>query len=73
MDKMNNTFHHRKTDEQPTDKLLPVRNILNLIFMAGAIVGVVLYFFTNKTVGTVVILSAMVFKMAECCLRFFRR
>lgn len=70
---MNNTFHHRKTDEQSTDKLLPVRNILNLIFMAGAIVGVVLYFFTNKTVGTVVILSAMVFKMAECCLRFFRR
>lgn len=70
---MNNTFHHRKPDEQPTDKLLPVRNILNLIFMAGAIVGVVLYFFTNKTVGTVVILSAMVFKMAECCLRFFRR
>lgn len=70
---MNNTFHHRKTDEKPTDRLLPVRNILNLIFMAGAVVGVVLYFFTNKTVGTVVILSAMVFKMAECCLRFFRR
>jgi len=73
MDEMNNTFRHRQADEKPTDRLLPVRNILNLIFMAGAIVGVVLYFLTNKTVGTVVILSAMVFKMAECCLRFFRR
>lgn len=69
--KLNPTHHQR--DEQNTDRLLPVRNILNLIFMVGAIIGVALYFFSNKTVGIVVILCAMVFKMAECCLRFFRR
>lgn len=52
---------------------LLIRNILNIIFMVGAIVGVSIYYFSDKTTGIYIVLGAMVFKMAECCLRFFRR
>ena len=54
------------------DQLLPLRQWLNIIFMLGAIVGVCLYFFANQTTGTIVILVAMIFKMVECALRFFK-
>ena len=53
------------------DKFLKIRNVLNIIFMAGAIVGILLYFYTDRTVGTITILSAIVFKMIESILRFF--
>ena len=29
------------------DKFLKIRNVLNIIFMAGAIVGILLYFYTD--------------------------
>ncbi len=53
------------------DKFLKIRNVLNIIFMAGAIVGILLYFYTDRTAGTITILAAMVFKMIESILRFF--
>lgn len=53
------------------DKFLKIRNVLNIIFMAGAIVGILLYFYTDRTGGTITILAAMVFKMIESILRFF--
>lgn len=53
------------------DKFLKIRNVLNIIFMTGAIVGILLYFYTDRTVGTITILAAMVFKMIESILRFF--
>lgn len=65
----NRTGHHRQI-EKSTDKYLRIRNILNIIFMLGAIVGVAIYFFANITVGTIIILAAMVFKIIECCIRF---
>ena len=40
--------------------------------MIGAVVGLVFFFFSDKTIGTVIILASMVFKMAECCFRFIR-
>lgn len=40
--------------------------------MIGAIVGMAVYFCTSHTTGTIIIMSAMVFKVAECCLRFIR-
>lgn len=60
---------HRR-EEKAEPKYLRLRNILNLIFMVGAVVGVIIYLFGNTIVGTVIILAAMVFKIAECCLRF---
>ena len=51
---------------------LKLRNILNLIFMVGAIVGVGIYLLGDKTVGTIVVLVAMSFKIVECSLRLIR-
>lgn len=46
-----------------------LRNVLNLIFMIGAIVGVLIYFFSDKTIGTYIILVAIGFKFVECSMR----
>ena len=52
-----------------------IRNILNIIFMIGAIVG--LYFFLSKneerhTLGLYIILFSMCFKFAESSMRMFK-
>ena len=63
---------HRRSGQDNTDKFLKIRNILNIIFMIGAIIGMIVYFISDHTTGIIIILSSMVFKIAECCLRFFR-
>lgn len=63
---------HHSREEQPKPYLL-IRNVLNLIFMIGAIVGVAIYFFSNESIGTIVVLCAMLFKIVECSLRMLRR
>ncbi|MFQ7112794.1 hypothetical protein [Hallella bergensis] len=60
----------RGDDEAPRKNFLRLRNWLNLVFMIGAVAGVLLYFFADKTAGTIVILVAMVFKIVETALRF---
>ena len=55
-----------------SDRFFMIRNILNIIFMIGAVVGVLVLYFHDKTIGTVIILVSMVFKMAECCFRLIR-
>ena len=58
---------------EPADRFLHIRQWLNIIFMLGAVVGVAVYFLADTTtVGTVIILAAMVFKIIECLLRFIR-
>ncbi len=52
-----------------------VRNILNIIFMIGAVVGV--YFFLSKNeekhnLGLYIILFSMVFKITESALRMIK-
>lgn len=64
------TRRHRNENDSVQGKLFKFRNILNMIFMIGAIVGVVLYLALSHTVGTIVILVAMSFKIVECSLRF---
>lgn len=72
MDSQNsNIKHHRQQEEVSQDRFLKLRNLLNIIFMIGAAVGVILYFTTNHTIGTIIILIAIVFKIIECCIRFF--
>ena len=58
-------------DKDP-DRFLGMRNILNIIFMLGAIIGLIFYFFIHQTTGTIVIRTAMAFKVVECILRFIR-
>ena len=50
-----------------------IRNVLNLIFMIVAVVGVVIYLTDDKMKGTIIILIAMCFKMAEVSMRMFKK
>lgn len=64
--------HREHTEKENNEKpFLKVRNILNIIFMLGALIGVLIYFFSDHTIGIYVILVAMVFKMVEASLRMF--
>lgn len=63
----------RRHKREIEDRFLPIRQWLNIIFMLGALVGVIVYFLTdNTTTGTIIILVSMVFKMVESVLRFIR-
>ena len=63
--------HHRRGSAD--DKYFKIRNILNIIFMLGAIVGMAVFYLHDRTLGTIIILTAMAFKIAECCFRFIRQ
>lgn len=60
----------RRDEESMRRRYFLIRNVLNTIFVIGAVIGVALYFFYSETIGTYVILGSMIFKMAECCFRF---
>ena len=62
-------------EANPTDddKMLKLRNLLNIIFMIGAIIGLVVYFLGHQQMGSIIILFSMVFKMAESTIRFFHK
>lgn len=60
-------MHHSRPD-----RYIALRNVLNLIFMLGALIGVGIYFFGNQQVGTIAILVAMLFKIVECVFRFIK-
>ena len=63
----------RRHKREVTDRFLPIRQWLNIIFMLGAIVGVAIYFLSdNTTIGIIIILVSMVFKMVESILRIIR-
>lgn len=59
-------------EPEPRKRFLRLRNWLNLIFMIGAVAGMLTYVFAGQTLGTVIIICAMLFKVVECCLRFIR-
>ncbi len=65
---------HRDKPQLPeADGFRNVRQWLNIIFMIGAIVGVLTYLFhTPQTVGIIIVLVSMVFKIVECALRFIK-
>ena len=52
-----------------------IRNILNIIFMIGAVVGVILFLQKNEQthmLGLYIILISMYFKIAESALRMLK-
>ena len=63
---------HRRPDKSQ-DKYFKIRNVLNIIFMLGAIVGMAIFYFQDRTLGTIIILTAIAFKIAECRFRFIRQ
>lgn len=76
MENQNSTVRrpdHRMHRQEGKDRFLYIRQWLNIIFMLGAVVGVIVYFLADlTTTGTIIILVAMVFKITECILRFIR-
>jgi len=63
---------HRRGDEEQEDKYRKLRQWLNIIFMVGALVGVVAYFTHHETIGIYIILGSMVFKFVECVFRIIK-
>ena len=64
---------HRGEDNEKEDRFRTTRQWLNIIFMIGAIAGVVGYLTQpNQNLGTIIVLIAMFFKIIECALRFIR-
>ncbi|MBF1403652.1 MAG: hypothetical protein HXN35_04160 [Prevotella histicola] len=76
MENQNSTVRrpdHRIHRQERKDRFLYIRQWLNIIFMLGAVIGVIVYFLADlTTTGTIIILVAMVFKIIECILRFIR-
>ena len=64
---------HHRMERPKRDRYFKTRNILNLLFVLGAIAGLLVYFYANHNAGIIIILVSMVFKVIECCLRLFRR
>ena len=64
---------HRGEDNEKEDRFRATRQWLNIIFMIGAIAGVVVYLTQpNQNLGTIIVLIAMFLKIIECALRFIR-
>ncbi len=62
----------RDRQEEKKDRFLWLRNILNIIFMAVAVVGVLIYLQSSHSTGIIIILIAMMFKITECVFRFLK-
>ena len=66
----NTNIPRRRTDRiTPQGKHTRLRNILNIIFMLGAVIGLIIYFNSDKTIGAYVILAAIGVKLVECSIR----
>lgn len=70
-------IERRRRGEAPREDkggmLFVIRQIINLIFIIGAIVGMALYYFNDdNTTAIIVIMSVMVLKMFECVLRYLK-
>lgn len=70
MDPLNENYHHKQKLLRSDDRFFKARNILNIIFMVGAVVGLIVFFTVSHFIGTIIILASMVFKIVECILRF---
>lgn len=66
--------HKQKRLIDNNDDMLKYRNILNIIFMVLAIVGVIVCTQTNyKITATIILIVAVVLKFIEVALRMFRK
>lgn len=66
--------HRRRPLRENKNNISALRQWLNIIFMVGAVIGVILYFaLADQTVGIIIILISMVFKFTEAALRLFRQ
>lgn len=66
--------HNRRTLRENKPRVSSLRQWLNIIFMIGALIGLILYLtLAEPTIGIIIILISMVFKFAEAALRLFHQ
>lgn len=66
--------HHRRLEYSDRGNMLAVRNWLNIGFMGLALVGVILWTqMDDRTLPTILLIAGVVLKIAEVCIRLFRR
>lgn len=68
----NNIIHRQRGDNQREDRFATLRQVLNLLFMIGAVAGLAVYFTSSTQTGTYIILFSMVLKIVECVLRLLK-
>lgn len=61
----------RHRNEKKRDRFFVFRNVLNILFMIGAVVGVIVYL-NDRTTGTAIVLTSIVVKFTECVLRMIK-
>ena len=60
--------HHR----QAKDRLFALRNVLNIVFVFVALVGVICYVAYDRTIGTYIMIGSLPLKFIEAALRLIR-
>ena len=67
-------YRRRRGEDEDNgeDKYRMLRQILNILFMLGAVIGVIVYFYYGRDLGTIIILVSMAFKLAECVFRLIK-
>lgn len=59
-------------NENESRNSLRLRNWLNIIFMIGAIVGVICWYAVNRDTGLIIILASIVVKFIESTIRLLK-
>ncbi len=62
-----------REQERMQRRLLIIRNVLNLLFMIIALVGVVWTFVGEREIGLMIVLCAIPLKMTESAIRLLKR
>ena len=65
------TLHHKRQDDREL-KMRQIRNVLNIIFMVAAVVGVIVYLNGNRTTGIYIFIGSMPFKLVELAIRLLK-
>lgn len=69
-----NRRHHRRLEYADKSNMLVARNWLNIGFMLFAIVGVILWTqMDDRTNANVLLIIGVVLKIAEVCIRLFKK
>ncbi|MBO5187585.1 MAG: hypothetical protein J6B91_11230 [Prevotella sp.] len=72
IEKTNDSDNRDSRHKRDSNLILKIRNVLNIIFMLTAIVGVIVYISSNKETGMFIVLAAIPFKITESAIRLLR-
>ncbi len=70
---MMENYRRQQGDAPRSDKMLKVRNILNLIFMLCVVIGIIIYFNSGQTKSAYFFFAAIAVKMIEITIRLIKR